>query len=393
MRALTRNTFNSYTATRVKQFNKTTVANFRANPGSDNYETFSGIYQQSVNLIQTSFMSNKTCRCDHTSNCIYPTGIYNQSKVIVPNEVFLHNASLLLAVPEFQVGCVPQNALLQSTLECFYNQSCLDMVVTLTGALPNASALNISSSSSRFDPQTTISFIFDNLMLECWHNSTDFAAYFRACAPKTCSYSYEQCFYLIYMITVVASLFGGLSKVLHVTSPLLVKCILRLCRQQVRTFEADEGRESSTNCQGGIWNIGKLAYQKATIFNLFKKTFTNVNHGIYSTRVYIIVLAVGIYILTIYSATTIVSTKMTVQNPNVSQFEELDKIYSSILSCPCHHSSMPRSTFLHYKIQFHPVCTSNFIRDEGWLQYWTMTFLIGTIDPTPSFLVRYLECI
>ncbi|CAF5069144.1 unnamed protein product, partial [Rotaria sp. Silwood1] len=187
MQALTCNTFNSYTATRVKQFNKTTVANFRANPGSDNYETFSGIYQQNVNLIQTSFMS--------------------------------------------------------------------DMIITLTDTLPNASALNISSSSSRFDPTTTISVIFDNLMLESWHNSTDFAAYFRTCAPKTCSYSYEQRFYLIYMITVVASLFGGLSKVLHVTSPLLVKCILRLCRQQVRTFEADEGRESSTNCQGGIWNI------------------------------------------------------------------------------------------------------------------------------------------
>ncbi|CAF5070750.1 unnamed protein product, partial [Rotaria sp. Silwood1] len=125
----------------------------------------------------------KTCRCDHTSNCIYPAGIYNQSKVIVPNEVFSHNASLLFAVPGFQVGCVPQNALLQSTLQCFYNQSCLDMVITLTGALPNASALNISGSSSRFDPTTTISVIFDNLMLESWHNSIDFAAYFRAWAP------------------------------------------------------------------------------------------------------------------------------------------------------------------------------------------------------------------
>ncbi|CAF4876599.1 unnamed protein product, partial [Rotaria sp. Silwood1] len=188
----------------------------------------------------------KTCRCGHTSNYIYPAGIYNQSKVIVPNEVFSHNASLLFAVPGFQVGCAPQNALLQSTLECFYNQLCLDMVITLTGTLPNASALNISSSSSRFESTTTISVIFDNLMLESWHNSIDFAAYFRACATKTCSYCYEQRFYLIYMITVVASLFGGLSKVLHITSPLLVKCILCLCRQRVRTFEADEGLESST---------------------------------------------------------------------------------------------------------------------------------------------------
>ncbi|CAF4902373.1 unnamed protein product, partial [Rotaria sp. Silwood1] len=111
-------------------------------------------------------MSSETCRCDQTSNCIYPAGIYNQSKAIISNEAFSNNASLLFVVPGFQVGCVPQNALLQSTLECFYNQSCLDIVITLTGALRTVFALNISNSISRFDPRTTIGDIFDNLMLE-----------------------------------------------------------------------------------------------------------------------------------------------------------------------------------------------------------------------------------
>ncbi|CAF2706845.1 unnamed protein product [Rotaria sp. Silwood2] len=427
-RALTRSAFNNYTITLFQQFNTTTITNHRVYnsfissiieehrfisalrtnfytrsiPGSDKYETFPAIYPQNVDLTQSSFISNETCRCDHTSSCIYPAGIYNQSKAIVPNEVFLPDASLLFAVPGFQVGCVPQNALLQSTLECFYNQSCLDIVIKLTGALPTVHALNMSS-SSRFDPTTTVSVIFDQLMLESWHNSADFAAYFRICAPKTCSYSYQQRFYIIYIVTVMTSVFCGLSKVLNMASPLLVKLFLRLCSRQVPTIETDERDELNTSkinlfnrllslliffalgCHDRLWKIARFAYLKATTLNLFKTTFTNVKHGIYSTRIYIILLLVGIGILTIYSTKRTISIKIIVQNPNSSQFEELYKIYPSILSCPCRRISIPRSIFAYNEIQFHPICTSHFIRDEHWFEYWTMKFLNGTVDPAPSF--------
>ncbi|CAF3730549.1 unnamed protein product [Rotaria sp. Silwood1] len=310
-RALSRTIFDTYTDTLVDQFNKTTLENFRtlngfissiidesrfisalrtnfytrSVPDSGNYTTFSGIYPQKVNLTQSSFMSNKTCRCDQTSNCIYPAGIYNQSKAIIPNEAFSNDASLLFAVPGVQVGCVPQNALLQSTLECFYNQSCLDIVITLTGALRTVSALNISNSISRFHPTTTIGY------------------------------------------------------------------------------------------RDRVWNMVRIAYEKVTTFNLFKTALTDVEQGIYSTRVYILFLMVGVYVLTIYSTKVIGSKQVIVQNPSINQFEELNKMYSSILSCPCSRLSMPRSTFMHYEVQFHPFCTSRFIRDELWLQYWTMEFL------------------
>ncbi|CAF4284284.1 unnamed protein product, partial [Rotaria sordida] len=59
-------------------------------------------------------------------------------------------------------------------------------------------------------------------------------------------------------------------------------------------------------------------------------------------------------------------------------------MYSSILSCPCRNSSIQRSTFISSEVQIHPFCTSSFVRDDRWLQYWTMKFLDGSIDPTPS---------
>ncbi|CAF4150337.1 unnamed protein product [Rotaria sp. Silwood2] len=266
-------------------------------------------------------MSNETCRCDHTSDCVYPAGIYNQSKAIIPNEVFSLDESPVFIVPGFQIGCIPQNALLQSTLECFYNQSCLDIVISLTGALRSVSALNISNSFSRFSPKTTIGVLFDNLMIESWENSTDFNAYFHTCAPKACSYSYLQRLFLIYMITTIASVFGGLNVLLRIASPLFVKFIIHLCHQQVQVVETDEEHEPNR----------------------------------------------------------IRSQQIIVKNPRVDQFEHLHDMYASVLSCSCRYSSIQRSTFMSIEVTIHPFCRSIFIRDDRWFQYWTMQFLNDTL--------------
>ncbi|CAF3968558.1 unnamed protein product, partial [Rotaria sordida] len=409
--ALSRDIINSYIGTSIEQFQKNTLDSFRSYyhfvsslveenhfisalrtnfytrsvPDSNISVTFSAIYPQQVNQTPSSLMSNETCRCDRTSDCVYPAGIYNQSQTIVSNEVFSLDESPLFIVPGFQVGCVPQNALLQSTLECFYNQSCLDIVISLTDALRTVSALNISNSFSRFSPTTTIGVLFDNLMVESWENSTDFAIYFQTCAPKACSYSYLQRFFLIYMITIIASVFGGLNIVLRITSPLFVKFILRSPYRRVRMLEANERHEPKRNFQDRIWNFVTLIYQKVITLNLFKTTFTNIQHGIYSTRVYIILMMLGICILTIYSTSIVSSQQIIVRNPSLDEFEHLHDMNLSILSCPCRYSLIPRLTFTVNEVQVHPFCTSSFVRDDHWFQYWTMKFLNGSIDPTPSF--------
>ncbi|CAF1297268.1 unnamed protein product [Rotaria sordida] len=345
--ALSRDVISTYIGTSIEPFQKNTLDNFRSFYqfvsslikeqqflsalrtnfytrgvlGSNNFVTFPAIYPQQVDLTQSSFMSNETCQCDRTSDCVYPAGIYNQTRSIIPNEVFSLDVSPLFMIPGFQVGCLPQNALFQSTLECFYNQTCLDIVISLTGALRTVSPLNISNSNSRFSPTTTIAVLFDNLMIESWENSIHFATYFQTCAPKACSYSYVQRFFLIYMITTIVSIFGGIRVAVYIASPLFVKFILRLCRQRVQMIEADEGHESSR----------------------------------------------------------IISQQVIVRNPSIDQFEHLHDMYSSILSCPCRNSSIQRSTFISSEVQIHPFCTSSFVRDDRWLQYWTMKFLDGIV--------------
>ncbi|CAF3519766.1 unnamed protein product [Rotaria sp. Silwood1] len=289
--ALSHDEFNSYIGKSIEQFQKKTLETFRSYnhfilsfidqhrficalrtnfytrsvSGSNISVTFSAIYPQHIDLTQSSLMSNETCRCDRSNDCIYPAGIYNQTRSIVPNEVFSLDKLPLFIIPGFQVGCTPQNALFQSTLECLYNQPCLDIVISLTDALRTVAPLNISNSFTKFSPTTTIAVIFDNIMMDSWEISIDFATYFQACAPKVCSHSYVQ------------------------------------------------------------------------------------------------------------------------RNPSQDQFEYLHDVYSSVLECSCRNSSIPRSSFIFNEVQIHPFCTSSFVRDDRWFQYWTMKFLNGSIDPNPPF--------
>ncbi|CAF4147518.1 unnamed protein product [Rotaria sordida] len=126
--ALSRDVFNSYIGMSIEQFQKNTLNSFRSYhhfvlsllaehrfisalrtnfytrsvPDSNISVTFPAIYPQQINQTQSSLMSNETCRCDHTRDCVYPAGIYNQSKSIIPNEVFSLDASPLFIVPGFQ---------------------------------------------------------------------------------------------------------------------------------------------------------------------------------------------------------------------------------------------------------------------------------------------------
>ena len=100
-------------------------------------------------------------------------------------------------------GCYPLEALLQSTLQCFYDQECIDSNDVFR-------ALNSSSSHSRFDVNTTIESIFQTLMIEEYLNTTSYENYFAQCAPSLCSYSYNARQETIDIVTSLIELYSGL---------------------------------------------------------------------------------------------------------------------------------------------------------------------------------------
>ena len=110
-------------------------------------------------------------------------------------------------------------------------------------------------------------------------------------------------------------------------------------------------------------------------FNLFKKKLVDIRHGIYSTRVYAILLGMGIVVLTVYSSVIQSTTSVTIQNPTLLQFEQLYQKYSSALSCRCQSLSVIHSSIMTIQPRYHQVCMSTFVQNDGWLRYWPLTLI------------------
>lgn len=60
-------------------------------------------------------------------------------------------------------------------------------------------------------------------MIESWHNRSSFENYFLLCNPLICTYSYLTRFRLAYIVATVVSLIGGLTVIIRIVSPQLLK--------------------------------------------------------------------------------------------------------------------------------------------------------------------------
>ncbi|CAF1395695.1 unnamed protein product, partial [Adineta steineri] len=101
-------------------------------------------------------------------------------------------------------GCYPLESLLQTTLRCFYNQSCIDSTQKFT-------QLNISSLKiSQYRMSTTIQSILNNLMVAEYIINKSYENYFNQCALSSCSYNYMKNYQVTEGIINIISLYSGL---------------------------------------------------------------------------------------------------------------------------------------------------------------------------------------
>ena len=99
----------------------------------------------------------------------------------------------------------------------------------------NSSFLNVYSNNS------TVQDLVDQLMIDTWNSSTMYNQYYNECQPAQCTYSYETRNDLVFIITTLIGLVGGLTTSLKIVIPRLVKLIrdFLLKRRQVDLSDAD----------------------------------------------------------------------------------------------------------------------------------------------------------
>ncbi|CAF0801989.1 unnamed protein product [Adineta steineri] len=156
------------------------------------------------------------CSCYSSAACTTPSSIYD-----------LASYTVLLSVPGLYAGCYIVESLLQSNLQCFYNQTCINNLQSyfIVSSVMNVTALDISL-SIQFLENSTISDILDQLMVEKWNSSSIYENYYGECQPSSCSYTVTSKNSAIYIVTTLIGLVGGLITVLKFVVPYLVQCIM-----------------------------------------------------------------------------------------------------------------------------------------------------------------------
>jgi hypothetical protein len=133
-------------------------------------------------------------------------------------------------VPGF---CYVIESLLQSTLECFFNQQCIDQ---LQGYISPSSSMMVTaldlSLPSLYSTNSTIQELVDSLMIEQWNVSVNYEKYYNECRPIQCIYTFETRNDLIYIVTTLFAIAGGLTTVLKFILPRLMKLFRKKRREE-----------------------------------------------------------------------------------------------------------------------------------------------------------------
>ena len=151
------------------------------------------------------------CSCATGDGCPRPAVVSASNGTVSPTNV-----------PGMMFNCLPLDAALASSFQCFYDPKCLSLIHPPTLSKEEPSPLGISR---RFAHNTTLQMLLGELMIE--ENKTDvlYSSYYAECRPSYCSYSYSRRFHVLFMITLLVSAYGGISATLRLVIPLLIRLV------------------------------------------------------------------------------------------------------------------------------------------------------------------------
>ncbi|CAF1220689.1 unnamed protein product [Adineta steineri] len=307
--------------------------------------------------VLTISMAYSGCSCQLSSTCVNQLSIYKND----------FGNITLFDVPGFYIGCYVIEALLQSTLQCFYDQNCIDeLQLYLTTASPlNATALD-PSLSSQYSEYSTIENLLNILMIEKWNPTQMYDQYYDECQPIECTYTIKTRNSVIYIITTMFGIVGGLITVLKLVVPQVVKFIRK---KRSRLSPSNFGVLLTTY----VRNLFPILKNYFLTLNLFPSWPPSTNeqklkNQKISTRLYVLLLTLSITILLLYTSLANITKTINVPTPTRTKYEQLYSKYSQTLTCPCQHISINYEKFLSIEYTLHQVCTSIFITDD-WISY------------------------
>ncbi|CAF1006346.1 unnamed protein product [Adineta steineri] len=292
-----------------------------------------------------------SCSCSASGKCQLSAEIITQNST---------HFRPLYTIPGFYVGCYIDEALLRSTLECYFNQSCLKEFVFYLNHSKSTNIMSLDSNMiSNFNTTSTVGHLVRNLMVDRWLSNDSFQDYFDKCRPSSCFYTLTIITPFIVAVTTSIGIIGGLIKVLRIAVPLIIKCMRY--RKQVR--------ETRIDLRTRIRNLYEKAKHTLRNLNLFYSTESSENERtdyqikteLISTRLFICVLFISLSILLIYTSQVYVTQTIPLNTTLLKDYESHYEKYAEALICSCTNIAVTQNKFISLTSVFHQVCDSDFV--------------------------------
>ncbi|CAF1318620.1 unnamed protein product [Adineta ricciae] len=200
-----------------------------------------------VGVFENIFIQNnstKSCSCKNNVSCPLPGNIYFYNISQKLGVYDLNRIQSKETLPGLIVDCLPIQTTFLSTLECFYNRTCLNRLLLFYLKQINVKVLN-QFIPSRFNQTTKIEFLLNKLFVEEIHFKINYDKYFLQCKPSLCHYTQRNRFNSIYILTTLFGLFGGLTAVLRFVTPYIIQLMLslqkRFCSKQAQAVRQSQG--------------------------------------------------------------------------------------------------------------------------------------------------------
>ncbi|CAF3605429.1 unnamed protein product, partial [Adineta steineri] len=194
-------------------------------------------FRRDQSFIYETFRANQLLVVPGTNwQLAFTTAADNYLIATVPRNSFGNNYSCITSLDSFSrplyidanynttvlsgvvASCLPIDGVRLSTLECFFDSKCIlnltSIASTRTTTIWIPKPLN-ASTPSNYSSNTLIGNLVDSLFVEDWGIVSNYSSYFTSCAPYSCTYQYIDHNTILYIITTVLGLYGGLTVILH----------------------------------------------------------------------------------------------------------------------------------------------------------------------------------
>lgn len=84
---------------------------------------------------------------------------------------------------------------------------------------------SLNETESQFAMNTSINDIVQQMFIESWSSNVSYTRFFQECQPRSCSYVLAERYHVLYVITTLLGLYGGITILFKLIIPFAVRQI------------------------------------------------------------------------------------------------------------------------------------------------------------------------